>query len=162
MVLTGADRLLSEPGFKRLVRHRRIALICHAASVDAAGRYTFDRLCARDDSRPQMLLVPEHGLFGEHLYMEPVPDARDPRLGVPVVSLYGHDAGSLAPAPSLLRGLDAVVFDLQDVGARYYTYLATMAMCLEVAAQARVPFVVLDRPNRLAASPWKATWSAPG
>lgn len=147
MVRTGPDRLLSDPEVTRRVRDRRYALVCHAASVDGRARYVFDALCARPDTRPAFLLVPEHGLFGEAVYMEPVPDARDPRLGLPVVSLYGDRAESLAPRADLLRGLDAVVFDLQDVGARYYTYLATMAMCMDACAAAGVAFVVLDRPN---------------
>jgi uncharacterized protein YbbC (DUF1343 family) len=72
---------------------------------------------------------------------------RDPRTGVPVHSLYGETAESLKPAPQALRGLDALVFDIQDVGTRYYTYQATMMLCMEAAAAARVAFVVLDRPN---------------
>lgn len=147
MTATGADRLLAEQAFLRLVRGRRTALLCHGASVDSRGRHTFDLLCARDDTRPVMLLVPEHGLFGEQVYMEPVPDSVDPRLGLPVVSLYGDRVDSLAPSPSLVRGLDAVVFDLQDVGARYYTYLATLAMTMETCAAQGVQVVVLDRPD---------------
>jgi len=61
--------------------------------------------------------------------------------------LYGSDAGSLRPAGRSLRGLDALVFDIQDVGARYYTYQATMLFCMEAAAQAKLAFFVLDRPN---------------
>lgn len=147
MVQTGADRLLNDPALTRLVRDRAWALVCHQASVDGQANHLFDQVCARDDLRPRRLLVPEHGLFGEHLYMEPVPDLVDPRLGVPVRSLYGSEFESLAPRPTDLEGLDVVVFDLQDVGARYYTYLATMALTMRSCASAGVPFVVLDRPN---------------
>jgi uncharacterized protein YbbC (DUF1343 family) len=147
MVRTGADRLLNEPAVTRLIAGRAWALVCHQASVDGRARHLFDVVCADPVLRPRTLYVPEHGLFAEHLYMEPVPDAVDPRLGVPVRSLYGADARSLAPEPDELRGLDVVVFDLQDVGARYYTYLATMAMTMAACARAGVPFVVLDRPN---------------
>jgi uncharacterized protein YbbC (DUF1343 family) len=147
VVVTGAQRVLDEPGVARRLAGGRYALVCHAASVDSSGRYLFDSLAGRAGLAPAMLLVPEHGLLGEQVYMEAVPDAVDPRLGMPVVSLYGDRAESLAPRPEVVRGLDAVVFDLQDVGSRYYTYLATMAMCMDVCAAEGVRFVVLDRPN---------------
>jgi uncharacterized protein YbbC (DUF1343 family) len=79
--------------------------------------------------------------------MAAVEGERDPRTGVPVHSLYGATAASLRPSPEALRGLDALVFDVQDVGARYYTYQATMLLCMEAAAAAGIGFVVLDRPN---------------
>lgn len=145
MIRTGADLLCDEA--PRHLAGRRWAMVCHGASVDRQSRYTFDRLCAAPATRPQFVMAPEHGLFGEALYMEPVPDAVDPFLGLPVLSLYGDDEGSLAPHPDRLRGLDLVVVDLQDVGARYYTYLATMAMTLDACAAAGVPALVLDRPN---------------
>ena len=72
---------------------------------------------------------------------------RDPRTGVPVHSLYGATEASLRPTPAQLQGLDALVFDIQDVGTRWYTYQATMMLCLQAAAEARIGFVVLDRPN---------------
>ena len=80
-------------------------------------------------------------------YMAAVRNERDRRTGVPVHSLYGSRPESLRPANRMLRGLDALVFDIQDVGARYYTYQATMLFCMEAAAQAKLAFFVLDRPN---------------
>jgi uncharacterized protein YbbC (DUF1343 family) len=79
--------------------------------------------------------------------MAAVGGERDPRTALPVHSLYGDTAASLKPAPGALAGLDALVFDVQDVGARYYTYQAPMMLCMEAAAAAGVAFVVLDRPN---------------
>jgi uncharacterized protein YbbC (DUF1343 family) len=73
--------------------------------------------------------------------------ARDRRTGVPVYSLYGSTFESLSPKARWLKGLDALVFDIQDVGARYYTYIYTMALSMKAAAKAKVPFFVLDRPN---------------
>lgn len=108
-------------------------------------RYVFEAIQSIVDL--EMLLVPEHGFFCERAYMESVPDGIDPRFGLPVVSLYGNSRESLAPKPELINGLDAVVFDIQDVGSRYYTFLATMAMCMEVCAAQGIRFVVLDRPN---------------
>lgn len=141
----GVERLIEEA--PRLLGGRRYALCAHAASVDSRGHYVFDRLRADPSTRPQFLMVPEHGLYGEQAYMEPVADSVDPRLGVPIVSLYGSSAQSLSPSEEYVRGIDAVVFDLQDIGTRYYTYLATMAMTMEVCARLRVQFIVCDRPN---------------
>lgn len=146
-VRPGCERLVEEA--HRLLGGRRYALCVHGASVDSRGAYVFERLCADPATRPEFLLVPEHGLFGERAYMEPVLDSVDPHLGIPVVSLYGSSAQSLAPPDDLLRGLDAVVFDLQDIGARYYTYLATMAMVMETCARTGVRFIVCDRPDPL-------------
>ncbi len=145
MVRTGADHLCDDA--QRILSGRRWAMVCHAASVDGNLRYVFDRLSADTRTRPQMLLAPEHGLFGERLYMEPVSDAVDPYLGLPVLSLYGDNADSLAPRADILKDLDVVVVDLQDVGARYYTYLATLAMTLDSCAAAGVQVIVPDRPN---------------
>jgi uncharacterized protein YbbC (DUF1343 family) len=87
---------------------------------------------------------------GEVQYMVAVDDVtRDRRTGVPVYSLYGHTFESLTPRQEWLAGLDALVFDVQDVGARYYTYVYTMALAMKAAAQAKVAFYVLDRPNPL-------------
>src|SRR3712207_3277145 len=76
-------------------------------------------------------------------------EAVDARTGVPVYSLYGSTFDSLTPKPEWLKGLDALVFDIQDVGSRYYTYVYTMALAMKVAAQCKVAFYVLDRPNPL-------------
>ena len=138
MVRTGADRLLTEPAITRLVRDRAWGLVCHQASIDAEGRHLFDVVCGEPSLRPRVIFAPEHGLFGEFRYMEAVPDRVDPRLGVHVRSLYGNDFRSLAPAVADLAGLDLVVFDLQDVGARYYTYLATMAQIGRASCRERV------------------------
>ncbi|HUJ28397.1 MAG TPA: DUF1343 domain-containing protein [Myxococcales bacterium] len=93
------------------------------------------------------LFGPEHGVRGDVQYLEEVPDARDARTGVPAHSLYGRTFDSLTPRDEHLRGLDALVFDVQDVGARYYTYLATMGLALRAAARHKLRFFVLDRPN---------------
>ena len=148
----GIDRVLLEPAWGKLVRGRRTALVCHAASITSSGLYTFDILCSSPETRPKLLFTPEHGLFGEQAYMEPVQSGIEPVLGLPVVSLYGDRVESIKPEASALSGLDAVIFDLQDVGARYYTYLATMCLVLEACADAGVQVVVLDRPNPIGLS----------
>src|SRR5437660_8521024 len=93
------------------------------------------------------LFGPEHGVRGDVQYLEEIPDSRDGRTGVPAHSLYGRDFASLTPREEHLAGLDALFFDVQDVGARYYTYLATMGLAMRAAAKHKLRFFVLDRPN---------------
>jgi uncharacterized protein YbbC (DUF1343 family) len=125
----------------------RIGLLCHPASIDAEGRHAAERILKHARFRLVRLFAPEHGVAGEAQDMEAVGETRDAATGLPVVSLYGTDVGSLAPSPSDLDGLDAVVCDLQDVGSRYYTFVYTIAHVMEAAGKAGVPVVVLDRPN---------------
>ena len=133
----------------RALRGLRVGAIVNPTSVDGRFRHVADLL----DSAPGVTLAalfgPEHGVRGEVQYMEAVDETRDPRTGVPMYSLYGSTVDSLRPRPEWLDGLDAVVFDIQDVGARYYTYVYTMALAMEACAKAGVRFVVLDRPNPL-------------
>ena len=147
-VLTGLERLLeSGPACAGLSEGARIGLVAHPASVDRDLRHAVDRL-AED---PRLTLVhlfgPEHGLRGEAQDMEPVDATVDAETGLPVSSLYGSDAESLRPGRGEIEALDAVVFDLQDIGARYYTYVYTLAYVMEAARDAGRPVVVLDRPN---------------
>lgn len=141
-VRTGLDRLAAG-GFAEL-RGRRVGLLAHPASVDRELRHVCDLM--RDASvAVEALFGPEHGLLGTAQDMESVAEERAdaPR----VYSLYGADAASLRPTAEMLDGLDVVVVDLQDVGARYYTYAATLAYVMEAAAEAQVAVMVLDRPN---------------
>jgi len=94
------------------------------------------------DVRLEALFGPEHGIRGDR--DEKVPDDTDPRTGLPVYSLYGK---SLSPDVQVLERLDALVFDIQDIGCRYYTYISTLGLCMEACAKAGIHFVVLDRPN---------------
>jgi uncharacterized protein YbbC (DUF1343 family) len=129
---------------------KRVGLVCNPTAVTRGLVHAADLLAAAPGVRLGLLLGPEHGVRGDAQYMAPVAsEPRDPRTGVPVASLYGPTADSLRPAPALLAELDALVFDIQDVGTRYYTYQATMMLCMEAAAAARIAFVVLDRPNPL-------------
>ncbi len=142
------------PGLEVLARRRfaplrglRVGLVCNPTAVDRRLRHAADLLAAAPGVRLTALFGPEHGVRGDVQYMARVDDGRDPATGLPVHSLYGAAPESLRPGPSLLAGLDALVFDVQDVGSRYYTYQATMMLCMEAAAAARLRFVVLDRPN---------------
>ncbi len=140
--------VLRDLGFAPL-RGLRVGLVTHAAAVDETLRPAADLLAEAPGVSLAVLFGPEHGLQGTAQDLIGVPDGGDPGAGVPVVSLYGATFASLSPTAEHLRGLDALVIDLQDVGSRYYTFQATMLLCLEAAARHNLLTVVLDRPNPL-------------
>lgn len=147
-VQLGLDVLIEER-FARL-RGRRVGLLCHAASVASDLRHVTEHLVAAgiDVAR---CFGPEHGIWADAQDMIAVDDATaiEPVTGAPVRSLYGHDEESLAPRPEDLADLDVLLVDLQDVGARYYTYIYTAALAARAAAKAGVDVVLCDRPNPL-------------
>jgi uncharacterized protein YbbC (DUF1343 family) len=147
LVQTGLD-LLARDGFSAL-RGLRVGLVSNAAGVDARLRHAADLLDEAPNVRLAALFGPEHGFGGETQDLIGVHDAVHPRYACPVFSLYGDSVETLRPRPEALRGLDALVIDLPDIGSRYYTFQATMLFCLEAAADADLPVVVLDRPNPL-------------
>lgn len=144
-VVTGLERIMV--GESRAVAGKRIGLIANPTAVDSKLRHAADLLRAHPDVELAVLFGPEHGLRGDAQDMIAVDAAHDARTGLPVYSLYGADEASLAPTPDMLDGLDAVVFDIQDVGARYYTYVWTMVHAMRACARAGIEMVVLDRPN---------------
>lgn len=164
--MIGLDVLLADQ--LHLVRGRRVGLIANPTSVDGALRSTVERLRADPDVKLTALYAPEHGVRGEAQAGEFVAYQFDEHLQLPVFSLYGQaeklSAGFLANIdatmraydtqrrgktidPAMLRDIDVLLFDLQDIGTRVYTYVATMAYAMEASAAAELPFVVLDRPN---------------
>jgi len=143
MVKLGIARLLQS----RLLRGLRVGAILNPTSVDPELRHLADLLHQAEGVTLAALFGPEHGVRGEVQYLEEVGAGRDPLTGVPEHSLYGKDFASLTPKDAHLVGLDALVFDIQDVGSRYYTYLATMGLAMQAAARRKLRFVVLDRPN---------------
>ncbi len=138
--------VLAERRFRPLAG-RRAGLVCNPTAVTRGLVHAADLLHGARGVRLEALFGPEHGVRGDAQYMAAVAGDRDPRTGLPVHSLYGETAESLRPSRAALSGLDVLAFDVQDVGARYYTYQATMMLCMEAAAEARLAFVVLDRPN---------------
>lgn len=144
-VRTGLDALAAE-GFARL-RGRRVGAICNPTSVDARMRHLADLLHHADGVTLAALFGPEHGVRAEAQDMVGVASGVDARTGVPVHSLYGSDVESLRPAPAMLDGVDVLVFDVQDVGSRYYTFAATMLYAMQAAAGRGIGFLILDRPN---------------
>jgi uncharacterized protein YbbC (DUF1343 family) len=143
MVKAGLTRLFES----RLLDGLRVGAILNPTSVDPELRHLADLLHEAPGITLAALFGPEHGVRGDAQYLQEIDAAVDPRTGVPEYSLYGKDIASLSPRDEHLRGLDALVFDVQDVGSRYYTYLATMGLAMQAAAKRKLRFVVLDRPN---------------
>ncbi len=144
-VQTGLARLAEEgSAFGPL---GRVGLLVNATSVDTQLRHAIDLLRARGDMRVTALFGPEHGVRGDAQDMIGVDSATDALTGLPVYSLYGHSEASLSPTPEMLEGIDTMVFDIQDIGSRYYTFVWTMVLAMRACAKAGVRFVVLDRPN---------------
>ena len=137
---TGID-VLRANGFAML-RGKRIGLVTNHTGVARDGATTIDLLHGARDVTLVRLFSPEHGIRG--IVDAAVPSETDERTGLRVESLYGD---SRRPTPAMLEGLDAIVVDLQDVGARFYTYTTTMAYVMEEAAKRKLPVIVLDRPN---------------
>ena len=140
-VLTGID-VLQRDGFKQL-EGRRVGLITNHTGRDRAGRSTIDVLAAAKNLKLVALFSPEHGLRG--IADSNVEDTRDQKTGLPVYSLYEKDRRR--PAADTLKDIDTLVFDIQDVGTRFYTYITTCGYAMEEAAKNKIRFVVLDRPN---------------
>ncbi len=142
-VQTGAQQL-AEQGFEELDGLRVGLIVNHTARVDTA--HLIDRIDRAPNVELGALFGPEHGLRGTAGAGVTVDDGVDDRTGAPVYSLYGE---TRQPTPAMLADLDALVFDIQDVGARFYTYITTMGLAMQAAAAAGLPFIVLDRPNPL-------------
>jgi uncharacterized protein YbbC (DUF1343 family) len=143
IVTPGIDRLLS--GDRDLIAGRRVALVCNPASVDSTFRHSADKLAGDPEVTLVALFGPQHG-FRSDLQdnMIETPHARDARRRVPIYSLYSE---TREPTPEMLRDVDVLVIDLQDVGTRVYTFVYTMANCMRAAARHGIPVVVCDRPN---------------
>ena len=141
-VQTGLDVLESQK-FAPL-RGKRVGLITNHTGLDSQGRSTVDVLSHAGGVQLIALFSPEHGLAGRN--DEKITSSKDPATGLPVHSLYGE---TLRPTDEMLKGIDTLVFDVQDAGVRFYTYTTTMAYCMEEAAKRQIAFFVLDRPNPL-------------
>jgi len=148
----GPDRVrpgievLAASGFKPLAG-KRIGVITNHTGIDASGHSTLQLLLRAPGVKVRAIFSPEHGLSGQ--FDEKVASGTDPATGLPVYSLYGK---TMRPTAVMLRGLDALVYDIQDVGTRFYTYITTMAYAMEAAAGAGLDFYVLDRPDPITAS----------
>jgi uncharacterized protein YbbC (DUF1343 family) len=139
-VQCGIDVLVADEF--RPVRGLKIGLVTNHTGVAKDGRSTIDVLAHAPGVMLVKLFSPEHGLRGEA--DAPVPDGTDQATGLPIVSLYGKER---KPRPEDFGGLDGLVFDIQDIGARFYTYITTLGLVLEAAAESKKQVFVLDRPN---------------
>jgi len=140
-VLNGID-VVKRDGFRQL-RGCKIGLITNHTGIDRERHSTIDLLHAAPDLKLVALFSPEHGIRGDQ-DKEGIGDTKDEQTGLPVYSLYGERR---SPAAEQLEGIDTLVFDIQDIGCRFYTYIATMANCMEAAGKAKIRFIVLDRVN---------------
>lgn len=129
----------------RGLRGKRVGLITNHSGIDRTGTLDIDLIAKHKDLKLVALLAPEHGIRGTAEAGERVVDETDARTGVPIYSLYL--AEDSAPTPQMLKDVDVLVYDLQEVGGRTWTYVSTMALSMQVAAKRGIPFVVLDRPN---------------
>jgi len=141
-VRAGIEVLLSDS--IGLVRGKRVGLITNHTGIDHTGKSSIDLLHESPDVELVALYAPEHGYRGVEAAGADISDEVDEKTGVPVHSVYG---ASVRFSPEILEGVDALVFDIQDVGVRYYTYPSTMAYGMQAAGRKGIPFIVLDRPN---------------
>src|SRR5207248_3715718 len=128
--------------FRRVLFRSKVGLITNHTGKNRQRYPTIDLLMNAPGVHLTMLFSPEHGLYGN--VDEPVGDSVDEKTGLPVFSLYGNRR---APAPEQLKAIDVLVFDIQDVGCRFYTYISTLGLAMEAAGRAGVKFIVLDRVN---------------
>ena len=143
-VATGIE-VLRDQQFGPL-KGKRVGLITNPTGVDSRLRSTVDILTSAPGVHLVALFGPEHGVRGDHAAGERVESSTDSRTGLPVYSLYGKTRKA---TPEMLKGIEVLVYDMQDIGCRSYTYISTMGLAMEAAAENGIQFVVLDRPNPL-------------
>lgn len=129
--------------FSIYLKGKKVSVIANAASIDKNGKHLIDLLREKDVTI-RKIYSPEHGLRGLADAGEKVVDSVDKLTGIPIVSLYGNRK---RPDPAQLKGLDFVIYDLQDVGVRFYTYISTLQGVMESCSEANIPLMILDRPN---------------
>ena len=137
--------VLRDSGFKQL-QGKRVGLVTNPSGVDNNLKSTVDILNEAPGVKLVALFGPEHGVRGNAHAGDAVGDAVDPATGIKMYSLFGK---THKPTPAMLRGIDVLVYDIQDIGCRSYTFYATMGVCMEACAEQGIEFMVLDRPNPL-------------
>ena len=141
-VRPGVESFLARP--PAALAGKRVGLVTNHTGTDSRGRSTADLLAGSPHFKLVALFGPEHGIRGVAAAGDHVASGRDDKTGLPVHSLYG---ATRKPTPAMLEGVELLVFDIQDVGARPYTYISTMALAMQAAKEKGIPIVVLDRPN---------------
>lgn len=147
-VLPGADILLKDR--LDLINGKRLGVVTNHSALLKDGRHLVDALMSTPEVKVVALFGPEHGIRGDAPDGRSVRDTVDPKTGVPMYSLYGRIN---KPTKEMLKDVDVLIFDIQDVGARFYTFISTMSHAMEAAAESGIPYLVLDRPN-----PIRGTW----
>ena len=147
-VKVGADVLI-EKRFD-LIKGKRVGIVCNHTALLSDGGHLVDVLYGRPDVKVVALFGPEHGIRGDAPDGKSIEHGMDAKTHVPVYSLYGK---TTKPTDEMLKGVDVLVFDIQDIGARFYTFISTLSLAMEAAAEHHIPYIVLDRPN-----PIRGTW----
>lgn len=142
IVESGLDVLVASD--YAVLKGKRVGVVTNHTAIDRQGRHIADLLHEAPGVTLSKLFAPEHGIRGTAEAGAQISSEVDAKTGVPILSLYGQ---TKKPTPEMLSDLDVLVFDIQDVGTRFYTYISTMALAMEAAAEQGIPFVVLDRPN---------------
>lgn len=141
-VIPGADILLSER--INLIKGKKLGIVTNHSALLLSGQHLVDSLFHRKDLEVKALFGPEHGIRGDAPDGISVTNNNDTKTGLPVFSLYGK---TNKPTKEMLNGIDVLVFDIQDVGARFYTFISTLFYTLQAGAENNIPVIVLDRPN---------------
>jgi uncharacterized protein YbbC (DUF1343 family) len=129
-----------------ILKGKRVGLITNPTGIDSKLKTTIDILNEAEGVNLVALFGPEHGVRGDHAAGDYVENFNDPKTGIPVYSMYGK---TRKPSPEMLKNIDVLVYDIQDIGSRSYTYISTLGLAMEAAAENNIEFVVLDRPNPL-------------
>ena len=143
-VITGLENFLEN--YLYLVKGKRVGLVTNPSSIDRNFNLTTDLLYKNSQINLTTLFALEHGIRGDISAGQIIPDQRDSKTGLPVFSLYGK---TKKPTTEMLQNIDVIIFDIQDVGVRSYTYISSMGMILETAAENNIEMIILDRPNPL-------------
>ncbi len=141
-IKVGADVLFESR--LELIKGKRVGLVTNHSAILSNGKHIADALNENKNTKLVALFGPEHGVRGDVPDGRTVRDTIDEKTGVPVYSLYGKIN---KPTPEMLKNIDVLIFDIQDVGARFYTFISTLFLCMEAAAENNIHFIVLDRPN---------------
>lgn len=138
----GTDLLLKD--YFHLIKNKKLGIVTNHTAVLSSGVHIVDTLHSRKDVEVTTLFGPEHGIRGDNSAGEKLEHGVDPKTGLPVFSLYGKDR---KPTKEMLKNVDVLIIDIQDVGARFYTYISTLFYIIQAAAENNIPIIVLDRPN---------------
>ncbi len=157
MVESGLENLMRD-NFA-ILKGKRVGLVTNPTGVDRYLRSTVDILFNAPDVKLVALYGPEHGVRGEFTAGEYIDSEKDPSTGLPVYSLYGK---TRKPTKEMLQGIDIIVYDIQDIGSRSYTFISSMGLLMEAAAENNIPVVVLDRPNPLGGIRMEGAITRPG